>query len=630
MPFIVITRDQNFEREWEFDGLEVVSIGRAATNDIVLADEAAQVSRFHACIVRRNDGERYFLRDLSSLHSTKVKGSPIIQHDLSNGDVIGIGPYQLIYTEGTSDNPNLTGGEEDLLSIVDQDDPAGSSDALRRAQGWTTKPIKGSRLTEGGTLSEAQQELFAEFLKKVQGASELPSIFGSGLEDIARVFEGTSALAGLFAHDTAKGYRTVGVYGLDPQRGERLRVTKRTFLEDLRGGTPVVEANVVMAPVYAQNCVTGFLCVAWKGRTAPISKSEVDVLCMLGRMTSVVGTQGRQADPPRQLARPWPSGLVGRSDLAQALRKELVAAAETEENVLFYGPTGSGKEVAATTVHRLSHYSRGPFIAYSCSTLQETLAESELFGYVPKSGITGGDPQGKPGLFELAAGGILFLDEIHTLSLPLQAKLLRVLAEKEVWRIGGKVPVQVRAKVMAATNEDLDRAMGRATFRTDLYFRFGRRVRIPSLAERAEDLPLLVHYFLDQCGAEQHRQPVAVSRQTIQSLTAHKWPGNIRELRDYVKQAALSKQDVWFSWDLPAAIKGASGTEHESIEQPKSMKEVERAHILEALAFTRGNKTEAAKILGFQSRQTLLNKMDEYQIPRAYGGKLEDGTGVTA
>ena len=191
------------------------------------------------------------------------------------------------------------------------------------------------------------------------------------------------------------------------------------------------------------------------------------------------------------------------------------------------------------------------------------------------------------------------------------------------------MPVQVHAKVVAATNEDLQQSMDKGTFRSDLFFRFGWRVRIPSLADRPEDIPLLAHYFLDTFASQHRRPPVLVSRQALQRLASYEWPGNIRELRDYAKQAVALKRDVWFSWDLPTELQGLSRPAQGKTGHPKTMKEIEKAHILEALAFTRGNKSEAARILGFNSRQTLLNKMDEYQIHREYGSRFEDGTVVT-
>jgi DNA-binding NtrC family response regulator len=630
MPFMVVTRNHVFEKEWQFDGLDVLTIGRASTNDIVLADESAKVSRYHACVVRcEGADDRYFLRDLGSLHLTKVGGAPITQHSLGNGDVIEIGPYQLIYTEGTSRRPTAVDEEDDLLAIIDIDHREGSSSAFRRAQGQTTKPVIASRLFEGVALTNHQQEMVTEYLRKAQTATDLPSFFSTVMEAVAKVFDAASGFAGLFANGTAKGYRPLGVHGLDPKKGERLHITSKTYLDDLRKGSPVVEPKVMLVPMYSQDRVAGFLCLGWKTRSTPISKAEVDALCLLGRLTTVVGTHNRQGaqtakeSPAPTPAWSWPATLIGRSALAQTLRTELLTSARTDDNVLLYGPTGAGKEVAATTIHRHSAYSRGPFLAISCSTLQETLAESELFGYAPKSGIAGADPNGKPGLFELASGGVLFLDEIHTLSLALQAKLLRVLAEKEVWRLGSRLPVHVNVKVVAATNEDLPRSMDKGTFRNDLYFRFGWRVRIPALAERTEDVPLLIYYFLDRFANQSNRPPFSVSRQALQRLSGYGWPGNIRELRDWVKQAVSLKREVWFSWDLPKELYGAPVLSGNQAERPKSMKDVEKAHILEALAFTRGNKSEATRVLGFNSRQTLLNKMDEYQIAREYGGASE-------
>lgn len=631
MPYIVVTHDHGFAKEWQFDSLDMLTIGRAPTNDIVLLDESAKISRYHACIVRAEPNTGcYFLRDLSSLHLTKVGGKPVTQRTLASGDIIEIGSYRLIYTEEVSHSASEAGDNEELLTVLDESPSGDSFGRSRQVQGQTTRPTTPSQRLEGVALSASQQELVTEYLRKAQRTTDLQSFFSSVIESIANVFAAPSAFVGVFAVETAKGYKPISVHGLNPRKGERLHITNRNFLDELRKCHPVVEAKVLLVPMHFQGRVAGFLCLGWKTRTAPIPKSEVDALSLLGRLVAVVGAQQQEDDPSirdasiTHKALAWSSTFVGRSECAQALRSELIAAASTDDNVLLYGPTGSGKEVAATMVHQHSSvYGRGPFLAISCAQLQETLVESELFGYAPKSGIAGADPNGKPGFFELAGGGVLFLDEVHTLSLAIQAKLLRVLEEKMVWRLQSRLPVQVNVKVIAATNEDLPHLMGKGAFRNDLFYRFSRRVYVPALGERSEDVSLLLHYFLDRFASEEHRPPLSISRQALHKLAGYGWPGNIRELRDWAKQAVALKREVWFSWDLPNEVPDPSSMATGQGTRPKTMKEVERAHIVEALTFTRGNKSEAARVLGFNSRQTLLNKMDEYQIPREFAAVSE-------
>lgn len=634
MPYLTIITNQGFEKEWQFDGLDVLTIGRAPTNDIVLADEDAKISRYHACVVHcEAERSRYFLRDLGSLHLTKVGGIPITQHRLTNGDLIEIGPYKLIYTDSDSHHSRSLDENDDLLTIVDKSTGGGLSNDVQRAQRQATEPLPPCHLLEGVALSTSQQEICDEFLRKACSTRELPKFFAAIMPHLAKVFEASSSFAALFADGTTKGYRPLAVYGLDPKKGKTLQITSMTFLDDIRKGQPIVESNVILAPMKLQDRVAGFLCLGWATRTVPISKSEVDVLCLLGRLTSVIKFQDNpQTDPAlipafTSLALPWPTTLIGKSSLAQTLREELLTAAGTDENVLLIGPTGAGKEIAATTLYQYSMYKQGPCLRVNCSNLgDEMFAETQLFGYGAKSGIAGGDPNGNPGFFESADGGMLFLDEVHTLPRNVQAKLLRVLEEKEVWRFASRIPIQVRIKVVAATNQDLQRSQN---FRTDLFYRFGRRIRLPSLMERSDDIPLLVHYFLDTFASERKRSPVAVSRQTLHRLMSYEWPGNIRELQSYVTRFIETKKDIWFSWDLPAELQEVSRTNEEGAGRPRSMKEVEKAHILEVLEFTKGNKSEAARILGFQSRQTLLNKMDEYHIPREYGGKSHEDPMVT-
>lgn len=633
MPYLAITTKQGFEKEWQFDGLDVLTIGRAPTNDIILADEGAKVSRYHACVVRcEAEQSRYFLRDLGSLHLTKVGGIPITQHPLTNGDLIEIGPYKLIYTDSDSHLSKSFDENDDLLTIVDKGTGGSLLSDVQRAQGQTTEPLPPCQLLEGVALTTSQQELCDEFLRKACSTRELPGFFAAIMPHLAKVFEASSGFVALFADGTIKGYRPLAVYGLDPKKGKTLQITSRTFLDDIRKGQPIVESKVMLAPMKLQDRVAGFLCLGWVTRTVPISRSEVEVLCLLGRLTSVIKSHDNpQTDPVpspafTNLAWPWPTTLIGKSALAQTLREELLTAAGTDENVLLIGPTGTGKEVAAKTLQQNSMYTHGPYRPVNCSNLgTEMFAETQLFGYEAKSGIADGDPNGKPGFFESTDGGVLFLDEVHTLPENVQAKLLRVLEEKEVLRFASRIPRPVRIKVVAATNEDPQRSL---TFRTDLFYRFGRRIRLASLAERSDDIPLLVHYFLDRFASEYKRPPVSISRQTLQQLMRYEWPGNIRELQGYAKRFIEMKKDFWFSSDLPAEMQRVSGTNGLRVDRPMSMKEVEKAHIMEVLEHTRGNKSEAARILGFQSRQTLLNKMDEHHIGRTYGTTVVEGPRV--
>jgi len=259
------------------------------------------------------------------------------------------------------------------------------------------------------------------------------------------------------------------------------------------------------------------------------------------------------------------------------------------------------------------------------------LAETEIFGYAPQSGISGANPKGSPGWFEQANGGTLFLDEVHGLSTSMQDQLLRVVQDRKVWRIGATAPVQVNVNVVAATDKDLGRAVEDGSFRGPLFFRFGARIHVPALRERVDDIPLLTYFFLDKYAQELHSRARTVSRGAMRVLMEYGWPGNVRQLENVIKAAVARNQEVIFSWDIQDQIqapapanklveaettKARSTSDGAKHYEAQTMEEVEKAKIKEVLEVTRGNLTKAAGILGYKSRQTILNKMDRYGIPR--------------
>jgi DNA-binding NtrC family response regulator len=292
--------------------------------------------------------------------------------------------------------------------------------------------------------------------------------------------------------------------------------------------------------------------------------------------------------------------------------------------VLLLGESGTGKELFARAVHHLSPRREKPFVAVNCAAIPETLIESELFGH--ERGSFTGATERRPGKFELASGGTVFLDEIGELPLAAQGKLLRAIEEKVVDRIGGRAPVPVDVRVVAATNRDLQAEAERGEFRRDLYFRLAVfPVTIPPLRERGEDVLLLARHFASQLGRELRRREATLTDEAAAALRAHDWPGNVRELENAIERAcilsdgpALTPADLGIS-KSPAAPKGEeagagfdlSGTLAEAAE--RAARAVERRKIADALRAAEGNKTRAAEALGV-SYKTLLTKIKEYEL----------------
>ncbi len=290
-------------------------------------------------------------------------------------------------------------------------------------------------------------------------------------------------------------------------------------------------------------------------------------------------------------------GMIGRSPLMLELFSKIRRIAPHFRTVLVTGPTGSGKELVSKALHQLSPVAKGPYVPFNCSSISETLAESELFGHV-KGAFTGADKD-KAGLFEHANGGTVLLDEVGELPLAIQAKLLRVLQNQEFQRVGSPTPRKVDVRVVAATNRHLPEMVKRGSFREDLYFRLCPvELKVPSLAERPEDLLLLERHFV-KIFAGQYNKPLSGLTRRAQALLArYPWPGNIRELESVIGHAGMMvESDVMDIRDLPDRFREQATPEPES-QGMLSMQQMETLHAQRVLEFTDNNKVRAAEILG--------------------------------
>lgn len=314
--------------------------------------------------------------------------------------------------------------------------------------------------------------------------------------------------------------------------------------------------------------------------------------------------------------------IIGESETIKRAVAETQRVAQTEATVLLLGESGTGKELFALAVHHLSPRRDQPFVAINCAAIPETLIENELFGH-ERGAFTGASDR-RQGKFELASGGTVFLDEIGELPLNVQSKLLRAIEEKMVDRIGGRAPVPVDVRVVAATNKDLHAAVEHGEFRRDLFFRLAVfPVEIPPLRERSEDVILLARHFAAQLGKELRGREATLSDSSLAALRAHSWPGNVRELENVIERACILADETMLEpHDLGLRRKSAvesellqgfdlSGTLAEASERAARM--IERRKIAEAIKAHNGNKTRAAETLGV-SYKTLLTKIKDYEL----------------
>jgi two-component system, NtrC family, response regulator HydG len=313
-------------------------------------------------------------------------------------------------------------------------------------------------------------------------------------------------------------------------------------------------------------------------------------------------------------------GVIGNSPQMHDVVMRLQRIAPTDATVLIQGETGTGKELVAKAIHQNSPRKKRPFVPLNCAALSEHILESELFGHI-RGAFTdaSSDRQGK---FEYADGGTLFLDEVGDMPIPTQIKLLRVLESGEITRVGSNEPVRVNVRILSATNRDLEKAIAAGTFREDLYHRLKVvTIDLPRLADRREDIPLLVEYFVKE-HAKRHQKTIrGISTSARRRLLAFDWPGNVRQLRNVIESMVVVDIDEVLDLDdlptelAPAGPAAEAASPDEGLHQlvGKSMSEIESLFIGETLKATGGNREEAATMLGIGER-TLYRKIKEYGL----------------
>ncbi len=305
--------------------------------------------------------------------------------------------------------------------------------------------------------------------------------------------------------------------------------------------------------------------------------------------------------------------IIGESQIMRGIYELVRRTAPTDSTVLITGESGTGKELVARAIHNYSLREEGEFVTVDCSSLVETLLESELFGHV-KGSFTGAI-QAKYGSFELANGGTFFFDEVGNLSLDIQAKLLRVIQEKEIKPVGSEKTIRVDVRILAATNQDLKQAIAKRTFREDLYYRLNVfPIHIPPLRERKEDIPLLVKYFLKRYNKKREIPVVRVEPDTLKLLMSYGWPGNVRELENAIERALIledgdSLLPRSFSW----FVEGKRAEKTDVDDKIYNLSELEKQHIMRVLNETRGHKSQTASLLGID-RKTLYQKIKKYGL----------------
>jgi two-component system response regulator HydG len=385
------------------------------------------------------------------------------------------------------------------------------------------------------------------------------------------------------------------------------------LLKHIRSTHPHIQVMVLTQYGTIDNAVEAMRLGAADYATKPFHVD--DLRAKLERLVHTVELDEENRVLREQLrTRPGFGGMIGNSQKMQKVYRLIEKVSQHNYPVLILGESGTGKELVARSIHFAGPRKQAPFVPVDCSALAPTLIESELFGYV-KGAFTGA-VQNKQGLVEAANGGTLFLDEIGDLPVDLQAKLLRVLQEREVKPVGSTERRSIDIRIIAATHRDLEAGIRAGTFRQDLFFRLNVvQIKMPPLRDRRTDIPFLVNAFLDKF-ADPHGPPRTISEDAMRRLMAYDWPGNVRELENAIERAvALGSGPILHVGDLPTNLQYSSGPATVGNEGVGPLEEIERRAIFRALKETGGDKLAAARLLGI-GKTTLYRKLKQYDSER--------------
>ncbi len=390
-------------------------------------------------------------------------------------------------------------------------------------------------------------------------------------------------------------------------------------LAAVKAESPATEVVIMTAFATAENAVQAMKLGAHDYVLKPFKRDELLLVLAKALEHRALVAENRVLRHQVGGRRGGQGEILGDSPAIREVRQLVEKLAPTRTTVLVTGESGTGKEVVARSIHGRSDRRDQPFVAINCGAIPEGLIESELFGH--QKGSFTGAVEDKPGLFEVAGTGTLFLDEVGDLPLHVQVKLLRALQERRVRRVGGSADIAFSARVIAATNRDLEAEVKAGRFREDLYYRLNViQVRMPPLRERRGDIPGFISHFLDRFTAELGRSEAAFSPEALELLVAWQWPGNIRELANVVERAAtLADGNVIGPEALPPALRGAELRESPAemptagIDLQAHLDALERRALEQALERTGGNKTEAAKLLALTFR-SLRYRLAKYGI----------------
>jgi two-component system response regulator HydG len=381
-------------------------------------------------------------------------------------------------------------------------------------------------------------------------------------------------------------------------------------LKEIKAYNPAIPILIMTAYSNVETAVEAIKAGAYDYLTKPLDFE--DLRLTMERALDHAALRDENAALRQTLAASFdPGGIIGQSQPMRRLMEMLATVAPSEATVMISGESGTGKELIARAIHANSQRRKGPYIAVNCAALTETLLESELFGH-EKGAFTGAEKR-REGRFLAADRGTIFLDEIGEMPLAMQVKLLRVIQEREIQRVGGDQTLKVDVRIVAATNRDLQAEVEAGRFRQDLYYRLNVvALNLPPLREREEDIPLLAAYFLRRYAEKNGKRIKGFTPEAMDRLLKHSWPGNVRELENVVERAVVLGLDEYVGErELPPQLLGGESVRSGNGGAHQTLEEMERVAILDALDAAGGNKSEAARRLGI-TRKTLHARLVRY------------------
>lgn len=589
-----------------------ISIGRVASNQLPISDPA--LSRRH-CLLVQEEG-RYKISDLQSRNGTLVNGIAINEHWLRHGDRIGVGDSLLLFlTQEESPEPAGT------IEFDDENLPLQATVHLRPEDAVYLHP----KITEeADSLSAALGRNLNALLKISQSVHSIHDPRELQEQVLQSIFEVAPAEDGAILLD--RNGEFTSSLARDRQGSEAPVRVSRTIVQqvmkqgvalllndiphqygygDVKSLVATQVRSLLCVPLNVMERVTGCIYISTRKSDVPFTEDHLQLVTALAAIASVALENVHKLEWLRQENRRLNTeinldhNMVGDSPAIREVLQVLSRVAPTDTTVLIRGESGTGKELAARAIHNNSRRSEKPFVAINCAAITETLLESELFGY-EKGAFTGSYGQ-KKGKLECAQGGTVFLDEIGELPPGLQAKLLRVLQERELERVGGTRPIPVDIRVLAATNRNLEEAMKSGLFRQDLYFRLNVvALTMPPLRDHKHDIPQLAAYFVEKHSTRCNRPVKSIAEPARACLMSYDWPGNVRELENAIERAVvLSVGDTLLLEDLPEQILDLNPSpDYSSAKYHGAVQDLKKKLILSAVKESNGNYTDAAKSLG--------------------------------